>query len=399
MQMNRILPRLKMQITLLSVIRWVVNINSRMVYPFLPVFARALGVDLPAISLVLTTRSLITTLLPFFTSAISRHGRRTGMIAGVGLFTVGVSVSIFWHTYAGFYISQCTAYFGAFLYVSSCQAFIGDKVPYEKRGTVMAITEMGWALSYIIGMPLVSLGIGLMGWYAPFPALAAAGLAGMFLIYRTIPDDAPAKISGEKVFSGLARVFSSPRARTGLAFSFMMVTANEVVNVVFGVWMEGSFGLKLAALGAASAVIGASELFGELFSAGLADRIGKKRAITNGLILMGIAVVILPWLGKLGVAGALSGLFLFYLTFEFTVVCSLPFLTEVMPEARVTFMGANVAMISLGRAVGALIAPLLFSLGFSANTLVSMAFMAGAYILVNRIHVQEQGGAEINANA
>jgi predicted MFS family arabinose efflux permease len=362
-----------------------------MVYPFLPVFARALGVDLPAISLVLTTRSLITTMIPFIASAFSKLGRRAGLVAGVGLFTLGVSVSIFWHTYPGFYISQCTAYFGAFLYASSFQAFIGDKVPYEKRGTIIAITETSWALSYIIGMPLVGFAIGFLGWYAPFPALGFAGLAGLFLILRIIPNESPVLVSGEKVFYGLGRIFSSPRARSGLAFSFMMVTANEVVNVVFGVWMETSFGLQLAALGAASAIIGASELFGELSSAGLADRIGKKRAITYGLGGMAVSVLLIPYLGTLGVSGALFGLFLFYLTFEFTVVCSLSLLTEVMPETRAAFMGANVAMISLGRAVGAFIAPLLFSMGFTWNTMVSLVFMVGAFVLIKQLNVKESG--------
>jgi len=39
--------------------------------------------------------------------------------------------------------------------------------------------------------------------------------------------------------------------------------ANEQVNLVFGVWLQDSFGLKIAALGAASAVIGISEMSAE----------------------------------------------------------------------------------------------------------------------------------------
>ena len=54
---------------------------------------------------------------------------------------------------------------------------------------------------------------------------------------------------------------------------------NELVNLIFGVWLEDSFGLQIAALAGASAVIGFSELGGESLAALLTDRIGKPRAL------------------------------------------------------------------------------------------------------------------------
>jgi predicted MFS family arabinose efflux permease len=396
--MKHLPERLRIQVVILTFGRWISNINSRMIYPFLSVFARGMGVDLAAISLVLTARSLVAALIPFANSAIDTRGRKTSLLLGVGLFTVGISVSVFWHGYTAFFITQCVAYFGAFLYASSSQAFYGDRVPYEQRGSVMAITETSWALSFIIAMPIVGVLIGWFGWTVPFPALVVLGIFAFVLIARFVERDSAVTAVQANLFSGLSRVFSSPRALTALSVSFILVTANEVVNVVFGVWMESSFGLQLAALGAASAVIGVSELSGELLSAGLADRLGKKRAIMGGMAMMAVASIILPWVGRLGVGGALLGLFLFYLTFEFTIVCSLPFMTEIMPEARATFMGANVAFISLGRALGAFIAPLLFAIGFLANTLASLALLVLAFIMLSRVSVVEKKGVPEIAN-
>ena len=51
---------------------------------------------------------------------------------------------------------------------------------------------------------------------------------------------------------------------------------------IFGVWLEDSFDLQIAALGAASAVIGLSELGGEGLVAAFVDRLGKPRAIGLG---------------------------------------------------------------------------------------------------------------------
>jgi hypothetical protein len=57
-----------------------------------------------------------------------------------------------------------------------------------------------------------------------------------------------------------------------------------LVNVIFGVWLEDSFGLKIIALAGASAVIGISELSGEGLVALTTDRLGKPLALAIGLI-------------------------------------------------------------------------------------------------------------------
>jgi DHA1 family inner membrane transport protein len=136
---------------------------------------------------------------------------------------------------------------------------------------------------------------------------------------------------------------------------------------LFGVWLEDSFHLQIAALAGASAVIGFSELGGEGLVALFADRLGKVRAAGIGLAANCLAALLLPLIGRTEL-GALTGLFLFYITFEFTLVSQIPLMTEVMPAARATTLSFNLAGHSLGRAGGALLAPVLYALGFSYAT-------------------------------
>jgi predicted MFS family arabinose efflux permease len=152
----------------------------------------------------------------------------------------------------------------------------------------------------------------------------------------------------------------------GLAVGLLISTANDLVNVVFGAWLEVSFGLQVVALGAASAVIGVAELSGEGLVAGLADRLGKKRAVAVGILFNALASLALPFLGQ-WLPGALIGLFLVYVTFEFTLVSAIPLMTELVPTARATVMASNVGAHSAGRALGALFAPILFARGLSTN--------------------------------
>ncbi|MEN6401164.1 MAG: hypothetical protein ABFD94_04415, partial [Armatimonadia bacterium] len=76
---------------------------------------------------------------------------------------------------------------------------------------------------------------------------------------------------------------------------------------------------------------------------------------------------------------ALIGLFFFYLSYEFTFVSTLPFMTELVPEARGTLLGANVACLSLGRMIGNLVAPFVFTIGFWATALSAVIFILIAF--------------------
>ena len=95
-----------------------------------------------------------------------------------------------------------------------------------------------------------------------------------------------------------------------------------------------------------------------------------------------LAALLLPILG-FSTAGAMVGLFFFYLTFEYALVSSVPMMTEVMPAARATVMAFATASVSLGRALGALIASPLFLFGESMASIPDILPNALAAIIFN----------------
>ena len=353
---------LRLQVLAFTATRTVLNTMHRMVYPFLPALGRGLGVDLAALSLALTLRSLAGAGGPFLASVADSRGRKTGMLLGLSLFTLGVGLVALWPSYPAFLVAMILAMLGKYTFDPSMQAYLGDRITYQRRGLVLAVTELGWSLSFIVGVPVMGLLIARRGWTAPFPLLALMGLFALALLSWLVPRDPSPAEDRLSLWENLRKVLTYPPALAGLAMGLSLSTANEVINLVFGVWMENSFGLKVAALGAASAVIGFSELGGESLAAGLTDRLGKTRAVGSGLLLNSLAALALPFLGR-ELAGAVVGLFLFYITFEFALVSCIPLMTEVMPSARATLMSTNVAGLSLGRALGALIASPLYFLG------------------------------------
>jgi len=260
---------------------------------------------------------------------------------------------------------------GKYVFDPAMQAYIGDRVNYQRRGLAMAGTELGWSLSFVLGMPLVAFIIARQGWLAPFPLLAILGVISFGLLYWWLPKDPKPDHNRTNLFQNLRNTLTYRPALAGLSVGLLASAANEVVNLVFGVWMEDAFGLKIAALGIAAAIIGFSELGGEALAGGFTDRLGKTRAVGLGLALNSFAALVLFFVGR-DVTGALVGLFLFYITFEFTLVSSIPLMTEILPTSRATLMATNVAGLSLGRALGALLVPFLYIPGDAQGILRSV---------------------------
>ncbi len=355
-----------------TLIRTILNTLHRMVYPFLAVLARGVGADVVSLSYALTARGIVGAIGPFAASVSDHRGRKFGMLLGIGLFTLAAALVVIWPVFPALVVSISLSTLGKYIFDSSLQAHLSDRIPYARRGRTIAITEFSWSLAFMLGIPLMGFLIARRGWMAPFPLMALLGAASFAAVYRLLPP-AAREVPSRGSRDAFKLIVTSVSSLAGLAVSLLVSAGNEVVNLVFGVWLEDSFGLQIAALGAASAVIGLSELGGEGLVAVFVDRLGKPRAIRIGLAANCLAAVGLLFLGRTE-AGALVGLFFFYLTFEFTLVSIIPLMTELQPSARATLMAFNVAALSLGRALGDLLAPRLYHVGFWLVILAAVGF-------------------------
>ncbi len=363
-----------------------------MIYPFLSYFAKGMGVDLRTISYAVTTRSLMGMISPFLASVADSRGRKAGMLIGTFTFTVAVCLVVFWPTFTAFFISLSLGIIGYLIFVPSLQAYLGDQVPYEKRGRVLGITEFAWSLSAIIGLPLVGLIIARHGWMAPFPLIALLGTLAFILLAWMLPKDPTPQIGNPGFISNLRKVVTYPPAIAALIMASLYTAANETITLVYGVWVEQTFSLSIASLGATALAIGISELGGEGLVTAFTDKIGKRRALAIGIVGNCLATLALPVFGR-WLVGALICLFLIYLTFEFTMVSGIPMMTEILPSARATMLAAHMALIALGRSVGDLLAPTLFTQtiipGIAAIALAAILFDLLALIALTRVKIPQ----------
>jgi predicted MFS family arabinose efflux permease len=339
--------------------RTTLNMSYRITYPFLPAIARGLGVDLTSAGLLVTARASGGLVSPIFGPLSDRYGRKRMMLIGMVLLIMGAAICAVVPLYAAFMVAFVLFGISKAIYDPTIQAYIGDRVPYERRGRAIGVTELAWSGGWLVGVPSAGWLIAHMGWQAPYALLAILSTAGLLLIAWLLPRDPPlAQHTRPSLQLGV--VFRNRNLLAALLVTFLLMLANEVTFIVYGAWMESRFGLSVVSLGVVSIAIGVAEAAGEFGSAAFVDRLGKRRAVLVGLALSAIAYAALPTLGVRleSVIGLLAALFII---FEFTLVSSLPLVSELAPEARATAMSANAAAMTLARMIGSVSGTALFT--------------------------------------
>ncbi len=168
--------------------RTALNVSFRVVYPFLPVISRGLGVPLTAVSFLLTLRALAGLSSPLFGPLSDRYGRRSLMLAGLGMMVTAGALIAGWPTYRVATVAFVLFGLSKTAYDPALQAYLGDAVPYHRRGRVLGITELSWSAAWLIGVPAAGFLIERAGWQAPFVALAVLALVGLLFTWRLSPD-------------------------------------------------------------------------------------------------------------------------------------------------------------------------------------------------------------------
>ncbi|MBN2179975.1 MAG: MFS transporter [Deltaproteobacteria bacterium] len=371
--------RLVLRIGVATLCRIVFNTARRFVYPFAPVLSRGLGVPLPAVTSLIAVNQFTGILGPFFAPVGDRRGYRIMLLAGLGLLSVGMLAGGFLPFYGVVLVALFMAGLGRNIFDPAIQAYVGDRVPYKRRGLVIGIMEFAWAGSALLGVPLMGLLIESMGWRAPFFVLGGSGLVGLAILGILIPAKSGKRKSVQGSVNPLSawRQFAKNRAALGvLGFSFFISAANDNFFVIYGAWLENGFGLSVVALGMATMVIGVAELLGEGLTASFSDRLGLRRSAVIGLVLSGVCYALLPLFSST-LTMALGFLFLVFLTVEFSIVTCLSLSTEILPAMRAMMMSGYVAAAGIGRVAGALLGgPVWIIGGMEATAFVSVMISA-----------------------
>lgn len=344
--------------------RMILNTARRFIYPFAPALSRGLDVPLAAVTSIIAANQFTGLLSLIFGPLADRLGYRALMLGGLGVLVLGMALAgifpVYWAVLAGLFLAGCAKA----MFDPAILAYAGKRIPFERRGLAVGLLEMSWALSSLVGIPLIGLLMAAYGWRSPFWVLGTLALAAMgavrLLIAKSDGDARPEHRAS--LLTAWLPLLKDRTAAFMLAFIFCFSCANDNLFVVYGVWLEKNFALSLAGLGLATTVIGAAELAGEGLTATLSDRLGLRVSVPAGVLATAVCYGALPFLES-GLTSALIGLFALFVAVEFTIVTCLSLCTELRPDARATMLAGYFAAASLGRMSGALLGGISWNLG------------------------------------
>ena len=120
-----------------ALIRVVINTAYRMVYPFLVVFARGLGVDISVMSGLIGSRAVFGAANPFIFPFIETRGRKFGMLLGLSLFVLGMGMVALYPSLTTLGIALVLGFLAQSIFYPSLTSYVADQIAYEKRGAAI----------------------------------------------------------------------------------------------------------------------------------------------------------------------------------------------------------------------------------------------------------------------
>jgi len=329
--------------------RFIMDISTRMLFPFIPQISAGLGLTIVGFGWLLFVRAIVSVAGPVFGMWSDRYGRRQMMAIALLLQAISVvGLAISWQWWAT--IPTILSGLSVAAFIPAQQAYISDQVPYQKRGRALASVEFAWSSSAVITLPIIGWMIDLFGWHTPFLALSLLSLMGALVVWWQLPPAAERHQTGLS-WSQTRGILLRGNVMATVIVAMLVFVAAQAYLTIWGIWLTEDFKFDAVTIGLVATGIGIAELIGAGLASLFIDRIGKKRGSLLALLALIAAFLMLPFTQN-SAALAVTALVAMGTIFEFTIVSFIPLYSEQVPEARGTVLSLVFLGIGLGSAIG-----------------------------------------------
>lgn len=318
------------------------NVALRWISVFLPTLERAFGASTGTLTTIMGTAELGGLSTTGTGRWLDRGHERRVFLAGSLAVTASSAIALGGTTWT-FAVAFAILILGVGNLTVAGHAWIGHRVPFSARGRAIGVFEMSWALALLLGAPLLALLIRWFSWRGPFVALALAALVAAAGVRRWVTPGVPVP-APEGRPERLPRTAFAP-----MVASAATAAAGIGIFVVSGAWLDDRYGVSTGGLGAVAAASGAVELLSSSAVATVADRVGIRRSVAIGVVVLlaGAAAMLAAGDSR---AWAIGALLVFLCGFEYGFVASLTLVSEAAPHARGRALGLSNAFGTLARA-------------------------------------------------
>jgi DHA1 family inner membrane transport protein len=272
---------------------FVVGTNAFVIAGLLPQIADTLHTTPAAVSVSITTYSLVVAVAaPAISILLPRMPRSALMAVGLAVFSVGTAVAAAAPDLGWFVAGRTFSGIGGAALVPTATAAAAALSAPEKRGRALALVGAGFTLATAVGSPLGTALGGVAGWRFALwcvVGLGAALAALIPLVVRRVPLAAPAGL--RRRLAALADL----RVLALLATTVFMIAGFNIVYIFSAAVTRASTGGAGPLLAALLLAYGVAGVVGNVVAGPLTDRFGSRRVATAALIGQVAALVVLPF--------------------------------------------------------------------------------------------------------
>lgn len=311
---------------------------------------------------------------PFLPIALGRFSRRAIMVISMALLIGGILLSAFAASVWTFYIARAVTGLATAAFTAQAMASAMQLAPPGKAGAATTWVGMGFAVAMALGVPVGTLlgeTVGFRWAYGLAAAIGVIALAGVSTVRVPAPRERP-------TLRVQLSPFTSPSVLVLLlAVVFYAVTYFTILAFLNPILVDAA-GLDGTWVAGALAIFGIGNIISMFFGGALIDRFGglwvatvcmTVMAIANPLLGLAIGPFALVAIAAFGMTGSIVG-----------PACNVE-LAKMQPLNPATVVGANMAAVQVGSAIGGVLgATLLASAGAQV-----VAFVAGPAALVGAV--------------
>lgn len=344
----------------LTATRLVANTGYRFAPPFIAIIAGAeqgFGVSIAQVGLIISISELAGFVAPLLGTFVDRVSRRTAMATGLAGAFLGIMLMALAPNLAVLCVGLTLLNLLKSCFDLGMAAWIADRVPYERRGRVVGLTETSWALSLLVGVSALGLVTAVSSWRV------ACVIGGVLIASCAVWLDRRVRAAGGATHSE-RHPETTPGRMTLRAWlvplsMFGMMGGAQCLFVTFGAWLADDFDVGASGIAAVGFALGVGELVSSTSSARLTDRIGKERSVALGAALMVPSAALLAVFDSSLLVG-LVGLAVFIVGFEYGVVSMLPLATNLVDSSPGKGFGLVIGAGTFGRGVLTFVATSLY---------------------------------------
>ena len=373
----------------LWLLTFTISSQALIIAPIIPRIAEQLSTNEALLGTLITSYAVAVGVFAIIAGPISDYtGRRTILLAGTALMTVGLALHAIAWDFASLFGVRAVAGIAGGILNGAAVAYIGDYFPEEERGWANGWVFSGFAAGQIAGIPLGTILAERFGFRWPFLAFAIAMGLAFVLIWATLPRadiEHAETLSLRSALDSYAGLLHRTDVLAATVIFPVMFLGNSLYVTFLPTWLETTLGATSATIAGIFFVGGIASAIAGPQAGTLSDRIGRKPMIIGASLGIAVLMVLTPF-----IAVSISVMYaLFFLVMGLFSARGTPFqalMTELVSgDERGSLINLTVGIGQIGNGLGGTVAAGVYaSVGYPATTTLGAASMLVIAVLVWR---------------